>query len=69
MAASHSTTTFSYQTGMMPGEGGKAYATVYSQFKDESAAPQTAELNAMVEEQKAYERERAKQEKVEQFKA
>ena len=30
--------------------------------------PQTAELSAMVEEQKAFERERAKQEKVEQFK-
>lgn len=68
MAASHSTTTFSYQTGTQPGEQGKTYATVYSQFRDENAMPQTAELSAMVEEQKAYERERAKQEKAEQFK-
>lgn len=54
---------------MQPGEGGMAFATVYSQFKDENATPQTAELNAIVEEQKAFERERAKQEKVESFKA
>jgi hypothetical protein len=37
MAASHSTTTFSYQTGTQPGEQGKTFATVYSQFRDENA--------------------------------
>jgi hypothetical protein len=61
--ATHSTTTFSNQTGIVAGECGKSYATVY-QFRDDNAMPQSAEMHAMIEEQKAYERERAKQEKV-----
>jgi hypothetical protein len=41
--ATHSTTTFSYQTGVQPGEAGKSYATVY-QFRDSDATPLSAEL-------------------------
>jgi hypothetical protein len=57
--ATHSTTTFSYQTGVEPGASGKAFATAYC-FRDENAMPQEAEMSAMIEEQKAYERERNK---------
>ena len=67
---SNSTTTFSHITGARPGDNLIATTSIsHRSFMDESAMPQKAEMQAMMEEQKTFNKVKAKQAQVESFRA